>query len=116
MPGAHGCRHHGGIPSAGDGAGLLGPITRGEVVAALIGLKNYKATGYSGCPTQLLKYAIMRIGLGSLCQLMLMLLPCWLICWMLAFNVGRFPLRGTVCLSRPFSSGVIGEIMPITVR
>ena len=49
-----------GSPPPGDGAGLLGPITRGEVVAALVGLKNYKATGYSGCPTELLKYAIIE--------------------------------------------------------
>ena len=48
-----------GSPPAGDGAQLLGPVARGEVVAALMDLRNYKATGFSGCPTELLKYAIL---------------------------------------------------------
>ena len=47
-----------GSPPAGDGADLLGAVTREEVVVALIGLRNYKASGFSGCPTELLKYAI----------------------------------------------------------
>ena len=45
---------------AGDGAELLGPIERGEVVAALAGMANYKAAGCSGCPTELFKYAIVQ--------------------------------------------------------
>ena len=39
---------------------MLGAVTREEVVVALIGLRNYKASGFSGCPTELLKYAILN--------------------------------------------------------
>ena len=51
-----------GSPPLGDGADLLGAVTREEVVVALIGLRNYKASGFSGCPTytELLKYAILN--------------------------------------------------------
>ena len=49
-----------GSPPAGDGADLLGAVTREEVVVALVGLRNYKASGFSGCPTELLKYAILN--------------------------------------------------------
>ena len=47
-----------GSPPAGDGAQLLEPVTREEILQALVGLRNYKATGYGGCPTELLRYAI----------------------------------------------------------
>ena len=47
-----------GSPPAGDGAELLGPITQEDVVVALHTLKSYRAAGYSGCPMELLKYAI----------------------------------------------------------
>ena len=49
-----------GSPPPGDGAALLGPITREEVLAALSGMDNYRATGASGCPTELLKYAVIE--------------------------------------------------------
>ena len=49
-----------GCPLSDDGAALLGPIMRAEVLAALAGLDNYRATGASGCPSELLKHAVIE--------------------------------------------------------
>ena len=48
-----------GSPPPADGSVLSDPITKSEVVDALSALKNYKACGASGCPTELFKYALL---------------------------------------------------------
>ena len=48
-----------GSPPPADGSVLAAAITQEEVVAALSVLKNYKACGIGGCPTELLKYALL---------------------------------------------------------
>ena len=48
-----------GSPPAADGNALAAAITREEVLIALHVLKNYKACGTGGCPSELLKYALL---------------------------------------------------------
>ena len=54
-----------GSPPPGDGAELLGPITRGEVVSAFVGPQTYKAAGTSGRPTELSKCAFVAQRSGE---------------------------------------------------
>ena len=48
-----------GSPPAADGSTLATAITREEVIRALHALKNYKACGIGGCPSELFKYALL---------------------------------------------------------
>ena len=48
-----------GSPPPADGSELSAAITQDEVVVALLALKNHKACGVGGCPTELLKYALL---------------------------------------------------------
>ena len=48
-----------GSPPAADGSCLNLPITREEVLSALNALKNGKSSGVDGCPSELLRYAIL---------------------------------------------------------
>ena len=48
-----------GSPPPADGSSLAAAICEGEVVTALLALKTCKACGIGGCPTELLKYALL---------------------------------------------------------
>lgn len=48
-----------GSPPPANGTVLSLPAERSEVVAALSSLRNYKAAGSGGCPTELFKYALL---------------------------------------------------------